>query len=104
MSKIDSKKPLLVYPQDVNSSKFLSRNNTLIFTIPQQYNWWFWDRYVTIFHACVLMNACYNGTPMKLSLSELVQYICQAKAAKETQLAKVYLFLFFCIDGSGTVY
>lgn len=50
------------------------------------------------------MNACYNGTPMKLSLSELVQYICQAKAAKETQLAKVYLFLFFCIDGSGTVY
>ena len=32
---------------------------------------------------------------MKLSLSEFIQYICQAKAAKETQLAKVYIFLFF---------
>ena len=51
------------------------------------------------------MNACYNSKPMKLSLSEFVQYICQAKAAKETQLAKDYIFLFFfCIDGSGTVY
>lgn len=95
MSKIDSNKSLLVCPQDVNSSNFLSRNNTLIFTVPQQYNWWFWDRYVTIFHACVLMNACCNSKPMKLSLSEFVQYNCQAKAAKETQLAKVYIFLFF---------
>lgn len=90
MSKIDSKKPSLVCHQDVNSSKFLSRNNTLIFTV---------------FHVCVFMNACYNSTRTKLSLSELVQYICRAKAAKGTQLAKVSFFLFFsCIDGSGTVY
>lgn len=42
------------------------------------------------------MNACYNSKPMKLSLSEFVQYICQAKAAKETQLAKVYVFIEWC--------